>query len=90
MLCKRCKSSDTIKYGQGRNHAQRYFCHTCASTFTPLGKRGTYDRDFIITITDLYCHQHQTSRHLIQRFGISSRTLVKRKKQHQQNCPHCK
>ncbi|MDR2541443.1 MAG: hypothetical protein LBD11_06930 [Candidatus Peribacteria bacterium] len=89
MICKKCNSPNTIKYGQGRNHAQRYLCHACTSTFTPQGIRGTYSPSFITEITELYCHQHQKAKTLIQQFGISSRTLIKWKKQHQQYCRHC-
>ncbi|MDR0607096.1 MAG: hypothetical protein LBG52_01800 [Candidatus Peribacteria bacterium] len=89
MDCKHCKSPHTIKYGQGRHHAQRYFCHNCTTTFTPEGIRGTYSTDFITHIVDLYCHQHQKSKKITSTFGISSRTLIKRKKQHQQHCKIC-
>jgi transposase-like protein len=68
MDCKQCNSPHTIKYGQGRNHAQRYFCHTCERTFTPQGIRGTYSPSFIENINDLYCHQHKTAKEIIKKF----------------------
>lgn len=86
MDCKQCKSTNTIKYGQGRNHAQRYLCHDCEHTFTPKGIRGTYSPSFIEKVNELYCHQQKKAKEIIKEFWISSRTLVKRKKAHQSHC----
>ena len=84
--CIKCESDHTIKYGQGRNHAQRYLCHGCNSTFTPQWIRGTYSPTFIQQVAEEYCHKKYKAKEVIEKFWISSRTLIKRKKQHQQHC----
>lgn len=66
--CKKCESEDTIKYGQGRNHSQRYLCHDCKTTFTPEGKRGTYSRKFIEEVNEEYCHENKTAKEVVKKF----------------------
>lgn len=84
--CIKCHSPYTKKNGRGRNDSQRFFCGTCCSSFTLEGVRGTYTPEFKASVVDAYCHQKAKAQEVIQDFGISSRTLIKRKKEHQQDC----
>ena len=84
--CIKCKSTKTRKHGHGRNNSQRFFCGACQSTFTIDGKRGTYSPEFKEAVVDAYCHQKNTAQAVIDDFWISTRTLIKWKKEHQQYC----
>lgn len=86
--CIKCKSSQTRKHGFGRHNAQRFFCKTCHSSFTLEGVRGTYAPEFKQSVVESYCHQNQKAQEVIEEFWISTRTLIKWKKEHQLHC-HC-
>lgn len=90
MECIKCHSDEIIKYWHGRKWSQRMLCNTCHSTFTSLGIRGTYAQSFIEKIVHQYKHQHETAKKIINTYSISSRTLIKRSKKINWNCPFCK
>ena len=90
MNCKKCQSSHIIKYGTAQNHVQRYLCHDCHSTFTNSEVRKRYSFAFIDAVMEKLCHQHHKVREVLSEFKISSRTLMKRKHKHQEQCPQCK
>lgn len=84
--CIKCKSPHTKKHGRGRNASQRFFCGECCSSFTLDGVRGTYTPEFKQSVVEAYCHQSASAKGIVQEYGISTRTLIKRKKDHQKNC----
>ena len=84
--CVKCKSSETRKHGFGRNATQMFFCKQCHSSFTGDGVRGTYSPEFKESVVESYCHQRHTAQDVTEKYGISTRTLVKWKKEHQTHC----
>jgi len=84
--CINCKSENTKKNGHGRYDSQRFFCWDCNSSFTIEGKRGTYSPEFKQQIIEEYCHQGHKAKEIIQKHKISSRSLIKWKKEHQTHC----
>jgi transposase-like protein len=90
MECKKCLSNDVIKYGHGRAWSQRMLCNHCHWTFTPAGIRGTYSKMFVEHVVHQYAHEHNKVKKIIDLYKISSRTLIKRTKQHNSECPFCK
>ena len=84
--CIRCQSPEVKKNWHGRNHSQRLYCWSCHSSFTVDGVRGTYAPEFKQSVIDSYCHQQDTAQEVVKKYGISTRTLVKWKKEHQEHC----
>jgi transposase-like protein len=89
MNCSKCHSEHIIKYGIAHK-LQRYLCHDCHTTFTLGSLVKVYDSEFINQVMEEYCHQRRKAREVLEEFKISSRTLIKRKKQHQKKCNKCK
>lgn len=84
--CIRCQSPEVKKNWHGRNHSQRLYCWSCHSSFTVDGVRGTYAPEFKQSVIDSYCHQQDTAQEVVKKYGISTRTLIKWKKEHQEHC----
>lgn len=89
MNCTKCCSNKTIKYGHWREGSQRMLCKSCNSTFTSNWKRGTYSQEFIQKIVHLYCHTNLTAREILDKYHISSRTLIKRSKKYTPSTAIC-
>lgn len=87
--CLICLSNKIKKYWLLKNWWQRYKCNDCHHTFSMWGIRWTYDKNFKNKIIENYCHQKTKVLDIIQHYGISSRTLIKRSKNHKKTCPQC-
>ena len=87
--CLLCNSNRTKKYGILKSWGQRYKCHDCQRTFAVGGTRGTYEKSFKERVVQNYCHRKQPVAKMLYHYGISSRTLIKRSRDHKQTCPEC-
>lgn len=87
--CIICFSNKTKKYWLLKQWWQRYKCNDCLHTFAVWGIRWTYDSWFKNRVIENYCHRKQKVKEVLEHYGISSRTLIKRSKEHKNKCCKC-
>lgn len=87
--CLFCFSHKTKKHGVLKQGGQRYKCNDCHHSFTLGGVRGTYDYGFRQRVIENYCHKQKRAVDVVDHYGISTRTLVKRSKDHKKTCIQC-
>jgi len=51
--------------------------------------RDTYSPAFKKQVVDEYCHSPSKAKEVLKKYGISSRTLIERKKHHLDGCKEC-
>ncbi|MDP2670639.1 MAG: hypothetical protein Q8O99_07225 [bacterium] len=89
MRCLFCTGSHIQKNGLLPSGGQRYKCVDCHRQFSQGGKRDTYTPKFIKQVVDAYCHQSKSVKEMLSKYGISSRTLIKRSYAHKKCCKKC-
>jgi transposase-like protein len=87
--CLYCPSIHIRKNGKLASGGQRRKCVECDRQFSTGGARATYAPEYKRQIIDEYCHAGATAHQVLKKYGISSRTLIQRKKQHLPDCPQC-
>jgi transposase-like protein len=87
--CLFCESESARKNWRLQSWGQRWKCMDCKKQFSTWWARDTYTPEFKRTVIDEYCHSPAKSKQVLEKYGISSRTLIKRKKEHIQTCASC-
>lgn len=87
--CMYCPSDHVRKNWKLSSGGQRWKCAECDKQFSTWWARDTYSPEFKKQVIDEYCHSPSGSKTVLKKYGISSRTLVKRKKEHLDDCPSC-
>ena len=87
--CTKCFSINVKKHWLLKSWWQRYYCKDCSNSFTVWWLRWTYSEFFKHKIIENYCHKWLKAREMIKYYNISSRTLVKRAKEHKKKCLKC-
>lgn len=87
--CIHCTWDQIKKNGRLASWWQRRKCWDCKKQFSIWWARDTYTPEFKNKVTDEYCHTPSGAQKVIQKYGISSRTLISRKKKHIQDCDSC-
>ena len=88
--CIHCKSQEISKNGKLSSGWQRRKCKDCNKQFSLWWARDSYSSEFKQKVIDQYCHTSSKAKDILQKYRISSRTLIKRKKKHIQDCTLCK
>lgn len=87
--CVHCNSDNVRKNGKLYSWWQRRKCMECEKQFSKGWTRDTYSHDFKEEVIDQYCHKHIKAKIILQKYWISSRTLIKWKKEHLVYCKLC-
>lgn len=87
--CLYCESDHVTKNGKLESGGQRFKCFDCNKQFSKGGARDTYSPEFKQQVIDEYCHSPAGAKVVLKKYGISSRTLIKRKKEHAAACKAC-
>lgn len=87
--CLYCESDHICKNGKLASGGQRWKCSDCHKQFSIGGARDTYSPKFKKKVIDEYCHSPAGAKKVLEKYGISSRTLVKWKKEHIDTCTLC-
>ena len=87
--CIHCDSQDIRKNWKLASGGQRRKCKDCNKQFSSWWARDTYTPEFKKEVIDLYCHSPSKAKEVLKKYGISSRTLIKRKKDHIDDCSIC-
>ncbi len=89
MNCINCSSNEVNKNWKLSSWWQRWKCYSCKKQFSIWWIRDSYSSDFKQEVVDKYCHSSSTAREVVDQYHISSTTLVKRKKDHIDDCDVC-
>lgn len=87
--CLYCPSNLVHKNGKLASWWQRRKCGTCKKQFSTWGARDTYSPEFKKKVVEEYCHSPAWVKIILKKYGISSRTLIKWKKNHKKTCVLC-
>ena len=87
--CLYCTWAHVRKNWKLDSWGQRWKCVDCDKQFSTWWSRDTYSPEFKKQVIDEYCHSPAWARTVLKKYGISSRTLVKWKKDHLGDCTSC-
>jgi transposase-like protein len=89
MTCVHCESWNISKNWKLLSWGQRRKCGDCSKQFSVWWARDTYSTEFKKQVIDEYCHSPAKAKEVLNKHWISSRTLIKRKKEHRDGCSQC-